>query len=460
MEAPKLQKPIANRVNNNPIAKLAMFFARIAERWLPDAFVFAVLLTVITFLGGVFITGNSPYEMVLHWGDGFWSLLAFTAQIITTFIMSYALALTKPVSKAMEKMAGLCKSPASAIIVVTFTSLFASLLSWAFGLVVAGIMAKLVGRQVRNVDYRVLVAAGYSGFVIWEGGLSSSPSLFVATEGHVFQDMVGLIPTGETLFSIINILLVCIIFFTLPFVMLLIHPRNKSERFLIDPVLLKDEVVEEEMSLSDGNAPNDKLDKSKIIVLIGGLLGLFYLGNHFYFNGLSLDLNTVNLLFLTFALLLYGNVRELGIGLKKASGSVGQFALQYPFYAGIMGMMGSSGLALWLSNIFADISTSKTLPLFTFWAAGVVNMFVPSGGGQWAVQAPIFLPLSQEMGVDVAKIVLAVAWGDAWTNMIQPFWALPLLAIAGLRIRDIMGFTTITLLYSGVIISLVFLILG
>lgn len=180
---------------------------------------------------------------------------------------------------------------------------------------------------------------------------------------------------------------------------------------------------------------------------------------HFSKNGFSLDLNTVNLMFLTLVLLLFGNVRELVKGLMKSAGSVGQFALQYPFYAGIMGMMSASGLAEWLSNFFTKFSTSETLPLFTFWAAGFLNMFIPSGGGQWAVQAPIAIPAALEMGVDPAKIVMAIAWGDAWTNMIQPFWAIPLLAIAGLRIRDIMGFTTITLIYVGVVTSIFMLIL-
>lgn len=455
MEPVVNQKKQQNETKDNMVGRLAMFFARIAERWLPDAFVFAVILTLITFAGGVFITKNSPFDMVLFWGDGFWALLTFTAQIITTFIMSYALALTPPVQRILENIARKCTTPNMAIMVVTFTALAASLISWAFGLVVAGIIAKLVGRQVKDVDYRVLVAAGYSGFVIWEGGLSSSPALFVATAGHTFEEMVGIIPTSETLFSLINIVLVVVIFFTLPFVMKLIHPKKKEDRFIIDQELLKDPVVED--NVQDNNGPNDKLDRSRAIVIIGGLFGLIYLGNHFYTNGFALDLNTVNLIFLTSALLLYGNVRELGKGLIKASGSVGQFALQYPFYAGIMGMMTASGLALWLSNLFATISTDQTLPFFTFLASGLVNMFVPSGGGQWAIQAPIFLPTAVEMGVDPAKIVLAVAWGDAWTNMIQPFWAIPLLAIAGLKIRDIMGFTVITLLYTGIIISAVFL---
>ncbi|WP_423802541.1 short-chain fatty acid transporter [Neobacillus sp. SAB-20_R2A] len=437
---------------NNIVAKVGLFFAKIAERWLPDAFVFAVLLTVITFLGGMFITDKSPVDMAIYWGDGFWGLLTFTAQIITTFIMSYALALTKPVSKTLESIAGICKTPTSAILLVTFTSLFASLISWAFGLVVAGIIAKLVAKKVRDVDYRVLVAAGYSGFVIWEGGLSSSPALFVATKDHVFQDKIGIIPTSETLFSPLNLAIVIITFFTLPFIMKLVHPKRKEDRFIIDQKLLEDK-IEVDTKDSETNYLNDKLEKSRLITVFGGLLGLSYLINHFVKNGFSLDLNTVNLIFLTFALLLYGNVRDLGKGILKASGSVGQFALQYPFYAGIMGMMGASGLALWISDLFTDISTSNTLPLFTFWAAGLLNMFIPSGGGQWAVQAPMIIPAALEMGVEPAKVVMAVAWGDAWTNMIQPFWAIPLLAIAGLKIRDIMGFTVITLVYTGIIIS-------
>ncbi|REJ09014.1 short-chain fatty acid transporter [Halobacillus trueperi] len=444
--------------SNNLISNLAMFFAKITEKWLPDAFVFAVILTTIAFISGVFLTDSSPFDMVLHWGDGFWALLTFTAQIITTFVMSYALALTKPVSNMLEKAAGLCKTPTSAILVVTFSALIASLISWALGLVIAGIMARLVGAKVPTVDYRVLVASGYSGFVIWEGGLSSTPSLFVATEGHNFQDMVGIIPTTDTLFSLTNLILVLVIFGTLPFVMNLIHPKRPEDRVTIDPSLLKDANVSHDQIRVENMNPNDKMDNSRLITLAGGLLGLLYLSIQFYQNGFSLDLNIVNLMFLTAALLLYSNVKELGNGIKSASGSVGQFALQYPFYAGIMGMLTASGLAVWISTNIASVANEQTLPFFAFLSSGLLNMFIPSGGGQWAVQAPIMLPAALEMGVNPAKIVTAVAWGDAWTNMIQPFWAIPMLAIAGLRIRDMMGFATITLLYTGVIMSIVFLV--
>lgn len=449
--------PVLEKQQNNPLAKVANVFAKIAEKWLPDAFVFAVLLTAIAFIAGVFFTDSGPIDMMRHWGDGMWGLLTFTAQIITTFVLSYALALTPTVSKALERIAGIPKGPNSAILMVTFTALGASLISWAFGLVVAGIIAKLVAKKVRDVDYRVLVAAGYSGFLIWEGGLSSSPALFVATAGHVFEGDIGIVPISETLLSALNIAIVVILFFTLPFVMRFIHPRNPKDRYLVDPARLE-EPVTEEAPQDHEDYPNDKIEKSRLIPLIGGFLGLSYLINHFYMNGFSLDLNTVNLIFLTAALLMFSNVRELAEGLLKSVSSVGQFVLQYPFYAGIMGMLGASGLAVMMSNFFIDISNETTLPLFTFLSAGILNIFIPSGGGQWAVQAPIMLPAALEMGVDPAKIVMAVAWGDSWTNMIQPFWAIPLLAIAGLKIRDIMGYTMIALIYGGLVIGACLLI--
>jgi short-chain fatty acids transporter len=444
-------------VKENLIAKLASFFAKIAEKWLPDAFVFAVILTVIAFISGIFVTKSSPMDMVNYWGGGMWDLLTFTAQIIATFVFSYALALTKSVSKVLEALAEKVKTPTSAILLVTFTALTASLISWAFGLVVAGIMAKLVGKKVHDVDYRVLVASGYSGFLIWEGGLSSSPALFVATKGHIFEDLIGVVPTSETLLSLLNIVIVLVIFFTLPFVMMLIHPKNKKARFLVDQALLEDKIELEEQEKAT-NYPNDRMENSRSITIIGGLLGLSFLINHFISKGFELDLNTVNLIFLTAALFLYSNVRELSAGLLKSVGSVGQFTLQYPFYAGIMGMLGASGLAAILSDFFIKVSTSQTLPLWTFLSAGILNIFIPSGGGQWAVQGPIVIPAALEMGVDPAKVIMAVAWGDSWTNMIQPFWAIPLLAIAGLRIRDIMGYTTIALIYGGLVIGICMLL--
>ena len=127
--------------------------------------------------------------------------------------------------------------------------------------------------------------------------------------------------------------------------------------------------------------------------------------------------------------------------------------LQFPLYAGLMGMMVDSGLAISMSQWFVEISTKQSFPVITFLSAGIVNFFVPSGGGQWAVQAPIVVPAANQLGVPISQAAMAVAWGDAWTNMIQPFWALPLLALSGLKLRQIMGYCIVILIWSGVLIG-------
>jgi len=167
----------------------------------------------------------------------------------------------------------------------------------------------------------------------------------------------------------------------------------------------------------------------------------------------------MNFTFLFLGILLHKTPRRYLHSLNNAvKGSAG-IILQFPFYSGIMGMMIASGLAATISGWFVSISSESTLPFFAFLSAGLVNIFVPSGGGQWAVQGPIMIPASIELGTPLAKTAMAVAWGDAWTNMIQPFWALPALGIAGLGARDIMGYCLVALLYSGLVLGLTLLIL-
>ena len=179
-----------------------------------------------------------------------------------------------------------------------------------------------------------------------------------------------------------------------------------------------------------------------------------YLGYHFATKGFDLNINIVNLIFVVLGIVFHGTPKRFLAAVANAVKTAGGIIIQFPFYAGIMGMMVASGLAGVVSEAFVSISNENTFHLFTFYAAGIVNFFVPSGGGQWAVQAPIMLEAAQSLGVDYSKTAMAIAWGDAWTNMIQPFWALPALAIAGLRAKDIMGYCIFVLLLSGIVISI------
>ncbi|NLY81086.1 MAG: short-chain fatty acid transporter [Lysinibacillus sp.] len=426
----------------------------IMEKYLPDPYIFVAILTVLVVLLGVGFTESTPLDMVIYWGNGFWGLLAFTMQMVIVLTAGHVLAHSPLFKKFLSSIARRIKTPGMAIIIVTFVSLVACWINWGFGLVIGAIFAKEIARHVKKVDYRLLIASAYSGFMIWHGGLAGSIPLSVATEGHPFQDIMGVIPTSDTLFTPYNLFIVIVILITLPFFNRWMMPREE-ETVEVDPTLL----VDEEQKLP----PPEKTfaswsERSYILTVFIGLIGLTYLIYHFATKGFALDLNIVNTIFIILGIILHGTPQRFLAATQNAIKTAGGIVFQFPFYAGIMGMMQYSGLAAVFSEWFIAISNDTTFYLFTFYSAGLVNFFIPSGGGQWAVQAPIMLEAAQTLGADYAKTAMAIAWGDAWTYMIQPFWALPALDIAGLKAKDIMGFCVFVLLFTGIIISIGFLV--
>ena len=420
---------------------------RLFERWLPDPYIFVVILTLIVMIAAMAIEGQTPLAVVEMWGSGFWGLLAFSMQMLLVLVTGFMMASTPLVKSGLQKLAGLASSPGAAIMLVSYVGLAASWLNWGFGLVVGALFAKEVARKVK-VDYRLLVASAYSGFIVWHGGLAGSVPLAVATEGHPFQDMIGIIGTGETIFSGFNLAIVLCLFVAVPLINRAMLP-TPDESVYVDPKQLE----EAEPPVAKGDTPADRMEGSRILTWLIGLSGLAFLFDYFVGGG-ALTLNIVNFLFLFVAILLHGTPRNLLASLNEGIKGGAGIVIQFPFYAGIMAIMVDSGLAGSISSGMVSFASETTLPFWSFLSAGVVNFFVPSGGGQWAVQAPVILPAAAELGVDPARAAMSVAWGDAWTNMIQPFWALPILGIAGLKAKDIMGFCTLHLIVSGVIISI------
>jgi len=273
--------------------------------------------------------------------------------------------------------------------------------------------------------------------------------LSIATDGHPFAEQMGVIPTSETIFSTYNIIIVILLIITVPLLNRWMMPK-KEDTFVVDPALLEEPVEVEEVG---DLTPAAKMENSYVLSFLIGAFGLVYLGYHFATKGFDLNINIVNLIFVVLGIIFHGTPKRYLAAVANAVKTAGGIIIQFPFYAGIMGMMVTSGLAGVMSEAFVSISNENTFPLFTFYAAGIVNFFVPSGGGQWAVQAPIMLDAANTLGVSYSKTAMAIAWGDAWTNMIQPFWALPALAIAGLRAKDIMGYCLFVLILSGIVIS-------
>ena len=434
---------------------------RVVNRWLPDAFLFAVILTIVVFLGAMAATGMGPITMLEKWGNdaGFWGLLSFAMQMALVLVFGNAMASAGPCKKGLGAIANLAHNKKQAIVITTFVSVICCWLNWGFGLVAGALLAKEIAKRVRDVDYPLLIASAYSGFVIWHAGFSGSIPLSLV-EGKAFGDVTYQAPITETLFHPVNLVMVLIILFVMPLINYAMHP-DKDHTICVDPALLTDE-KERTYKIE---TPADKMEHSKILWAILIAACWIYIVMYFVKNGFTLGLNIVNFLFMTLGLTLHGNLRKYVDAISDAAGGAAGILLQFPFYAGIMGMMIATNdagvsLASTISNFFVNISTPVTLPMLSFLAAGVVNFFVPSGGGQWAVQGPIMMPAARAQGISDGLMSMAIAWGDQWTNMIQPFWALPALGIAGLSARDVMGYLVVILLFTGVLACGGFLVWG
>ena len=427
---------------------------RVVNRWLPDPFLFAIILTIVVFIAAMAGTQQTPLQLVDAWGNssGFWGLLSFSMQMALVLVLGSAMASAKVCKKALNAIATLAHDKKSAILVTTFVSTICCWLNWGFGLIAGALLAKAVARRVKEVDYPLLIASAYSGFVIWHAGLSGSIPLQIGAEGGTkILEVSYFAPTSATIFHPINLLMVGVILVLMPFVNYAMHP-DTAHTIAVDPALL----VDEEDRVSKRETPADKIEHSRILWVITLVLGFAYIIYYFATKGFNLDLNIVNMIFLFLGVLLHGDLRKYVDAIADAAGGAAGILLQFPFYAGIMGLMVAANadgvsLASIIANFFTNVSNEITFPVLTFLSAGIINFFVPSGGGQWAVQAPIVMPAATEMGIEYGRAAMAIAWGDQWTNMVQPFWALPALGIAGLSARNIMGYLVVVLLFTGVV---------
>jgi len=438
------------------VQRISNAFVVMMQRYLPDAWLFAILLTLVVFIMGLIFTPAGPLDMITYWGDGFFNLLAFSMQMTLVLVTGHVMASTKPVKAVLQALARSAGTAGRAIVITTLVAAVASWINWGFGLIVGALLAREMARQVRDVDYRLVVASAYTGFLVWHAGLSGSAPLLVATSGHFLEDVMGIVPVSETIFAPYNLIMVIALIILLPIVNRAMLPRE-TDRFIIDPALLQESPPASTAEAAP-RTPAQWFENTWLFSGIIVLFGVIYLIRWFG-GGKSLTIDIVNFIFIMVGMLLHGTPRNYLNALAEAIKGAGGIVLQFPFYAGIMGMMVTSGLAAVIAGWFVAISTADTLPFWSFISGGIVNIFVPSGGGQWSVQGPIMIEAAQRLGADLGRVVMGVAWGDAWTNMIQPFWLLPALGIAGLNARDVMGYCVVALIVSGIVVGLGLLLL-
>lgn len=435
------------------------FCVRMVQRWLPEPFIFAIILTLVAAALAMPICHQTPLEVIDHWGGGVWNLLAFAMQMALVLVCGSALAAAPVVKKGISLLASIPKSPVAAIALVTAVSALACWLNWGFGLIVGVIFAKEIARKMPAIDYRLLIASAYSGFVVWHAGLSGSIPLTMATPGEALTKatngiLTAPVPVSQTILDYHNIIIVLVVIVAIVVTNSLMYP--KKDVVSVNPALLEEEVAAPKPR-SGSLTPAERMEQSRLLSWIVAGVGFTYLVYHLGWAGGSFDLGSVIMLFLFLGVLLHGTPLAYVRAFTQASKGAAGIILQFPFYAGIMGIItgvGASGISFGtvLSNACIAVSNATTYPLLTFLCAAVLNMFVPSGGGHWAIQAPIMFSAGADLGVDPGLTGIAIAWGDAWTNLIQPFWAIPALAIAKLDAKDIMGFCLIDLLVTGVVI--------
>ena len=336
---------------------------KLVERYLPDPYIFVLLLTLIAAVAAIAVERQTPLAVLRMWGDGFWGLLTFSMQMLLVLVTGFMLASSPPVKRILQKIAGTAKSPGGAIILVTLVSLAASWINWGFGLVVGALFAKELARLIK-VDYRLLVASAYSGFVVWHGGLAGSVPLTIATEGHFSADQIGVIGTGSTIFAFFNLAIVVCLFIAVPLVNRMMLPDEKDSVY-VDPKLLDDEPE----PVGRITRPAEKLENSMPLALLVGVPGLLFLLDHFLLRGGSLNLNVVNFMFLFLAIVLHRTPRNLLTSLNEAIKGGAGIVIQFPFYAGIMAIMVQSGLAQSMSEWLVSFATANSLPFWSFISA-------------------------------------------------------------------------------------------
>lgn len=432
--------------SNSLLGRITAFFVYLFDRIMPDPYVFAVGLTFIGVALALLLVPNTTFSSIgVAWYNGLFAIFSFAFQMVIMLVAGYALASSPLIHRGLAFVASLPKTKANAISITVLLGMIASWLNWGLGLVTAALLAREIAKRMR-IDFGWLVAAAYSGFVISTEGLSGSIALSQATHGSVLnivEKFTGrTLPLTETVFTAWNLIPIAALLITLPLLFRMLEPAPENSQPADAERLRKEDEIGP--AVERGTGLGVWLDNAWILNVGLAALGAVALGFVWRQHGVSIDLNSVVLILVLGGILLHWRPVAYVLAIKKAGRISGSLVLQYPLYGGLMGIISGTGLAAVLSRTFIQFSTAHTLPFYTFLTSLIITLFVPSGGGHWAVQGPIAVPAALGLHASMASTTMAVAMGESVANMLQPFWALPILAIAGIGLRRIMGFMVMT----------------
>jgi short-chain fatty acids transporter len=458
------------------IARAALTFTAWTERWIPDAFIFALVATAIVVFAAIAATPSTVPQIIDAWGNGFWDLIPFTLQMSLIIITGHVLASSAPMGRVIRSIAGWPRTPRSAVALVTFFALVSSWFNWGFSLIFSAVLAREVARRVEGVDYRALAAASFLGLgSIWAQGLSGSAALQMATPGALqpqIRDIVsaggivsgGIIPFRDTIFLWQSLLAVAIEIAIVTLVMWLATPPANRARTARDlGIDLRERETSTPSASTEPVPPGAWLEHSPLLPAFIVVIGATYLARYFLrapepLNAITL--NVVNLSFLLVGFALHRTPARLMVAVQRATPAVWGVILQFPFYAGIAAIITATSLNEQLARAFVSISTAATFPAVVAIYSAILGIFVPSGGSKWVIEAPYVMAAAHELKVHLGWIVTSYDLGEALANLLQPFWMLPILGILGLRARDVMGYTFVVFLTLTPVVVLLVTLLG
>ncbi|KAA1006868.1 short-chain fatty acid transporter [Paraburkholderia panacisoli] len=430
------------------------------ERTIPDPFVLAILITVaVAVISAVFAPHASVGRLVGGWYKGFFDILTFAFQITLVLVTGHAFAHAPPVQRVFKALVSIARTPVQAATLTFVLVAIASFCNWGLGLVVSALLAREVAKRMR-VDFAWIVAAGFSGWVVWASGISSSIALAQSTPGsamNVVQKLTGeVLPFSATIFTSFNLVPTIVMLFAVPVTLALLKPADE------DAVVLD---IEKNPDTPLREKPAGKLSFARWIeyswlgsafVGVAGIACLVLArSEHIAFSGV----NAVIFVMFIAGVILHGYPLAYADAVKNAAKQTGSMMLQYPLYGGIMGMMDATGLPDVIAHFFIAISNAHTLPFWSYVCSLIVTFFIPSGGGHWAVQGPFVVPAAVALHASVPATTMAVAMGEQVSNMMQPFWAAPVVAMAGIGVQRVLGFTVMTFLVGALVYGAALLLL-
>lgn len=457
------------------ITKLGEKFTKFYLKFMPNAFVFAIILTLITAMATFVWLHVSPLEIVNGWYEGFFDLLAFGMQMVLILATGYSIALSPIAKKIIDQLTKYIHTPRHVYFFVVMIGMLLAMVSWGW-MVITCVLARELAVRVKGINYPFLIGCVYFSGGSWVTGLSSTIPLLLNTDKNFLIEagvLSNVIPTSLTLGSTLNMAMIFLNLVIAPLMILLLAPKSSDKKELLD--LLENKNAEQEFTVKQEadsfklpfKALSDTLNNTMILQMLVVLMGLTYIVYHFVSKGFELNLNIMIFIFLMVGLLLHQTPMRYVVAMKRACSNISGIIFQYPFYAGIMGIMLYTGLGTRLAELMASVATIDNYPFYSYLTGGIINFAIPSAGGEFAVVGPSILHAVQELGTGLpleeinsimSRASLSVAYGESLTNLLQPFYLLIVLPVMGagvkLQARDIMGYLVLPFLIFFIIQSL------